>query len=105
MSDLPTEQEPPVPPTVRIAPPIPLASSSTVVYAGEQDAGLDDFDFLAVLSRGESTKLLLARQKPSGALRAVKVIKKLSIVASDELQRSAHFLCNPDAVTEPGDSY
>lgn len=72
-----------------LAPPIPLALRPTTVNAGEQDSGLGPFNFLAVLSRGNSSKLFLAEQ--SGSLCAIKVIKKLSIIDSDELQRSAQF--------------
>ncbi|KAI7864786.1 kinase-like domain-containing protein [Spinellus fusiger] len=69
----PTEMVPTHPPK----PPAPVQS---------QNIGLDDFNFLAVLGKGNFGKVMLAEEKNNKNLYAIKVLKKRFIIDNDEIE-------------------
>lgn len=65
----------------------PIAQPVSKPPAGKmRKIGLDDFDFLAVLGKGNFGKVMLAEEKKSRSLYAIKVLKKEFIIENDEVE-------------------
>ncbi|KAL4080957.1 hypothetical protein J3A83DRAFT_102662 [Scleroderma citrinum] len=65
---------------------LPPAQSPQKLAARKRKVGLDDFNFLAVLGKGNFGKVMLAEEKKTNALYAIKVLKKEFIIDNDEVE-------------------
>ncbi|KAG8913143.1 Serine/threonine kinase [Tulasnella sp. 408] len=70
----------------------------------KRELGLDDFNFMAVIGRGYFGKVLLAEEKKTNGLFAIKTLKKEFIIDNNEIERpvdirsmKCHFLVNAQA--------
>ncbi|CCF49470.1 hypothetical protein NDA11_001901 [Ustilago hordei] len=64
----------------------PAGQAPRMLPSSRRKIGLDDFNFLAVLGKGNFGKVMLAEEKRSGHLYAIKVLKKEFIIENDEVE-------------------
>lgn len=66
----------------------PVDIAKRLPKKSQRKVGLDDFNFLAVLGKGNFGKVMLAEEKVTSQLYAIKVLKKEFIIDNDEVERS-----------------
>ncbi|RIB14584.1 kinase-like domain-containing protein [Gigaspora rosea] len=78
------ERPPGLQPAVPVS--LPPKDKPDSVISVTQKVGLDDFNFLAVLGKGNFGKVMLAEEKYTKKLYAIKVLKKEFIIENDEVE-------------------
>lgn len=81
-----TAQLPQLPPLQVVGEPPQKAAASAASSISRRKMGLDDFNFLAVLGKGNFGKVMLAEAKATKRLYAIKVLKKEFIIENDEIE-------------------
>jgi hypothetical protein len=76
-----------LPQTERLPPTPAVTSPHHRPSVRKRKVGLDDFNFLAVLGKGNFGKVMLAEEKQTNNLYAIKVLKKEFIIDNDEVER------------------
>lgn len=88
----PGPQYAPRPQEPQLIPPVQVVTPAQRAPTRKRKVGLDDFNFLAVLGKGNFGKVMLAEEKKTNGLFAIKVLKKEFIIDNDEVERCAVFL-------------
>jgi serine/threonine protein kinase len=74
-------------PSKPIVPSSPQRQPPARAQTRMRKVGLEDFNFLAVLGKGNFGKVMLAEEKKTNSLYAIKVLKKEFIIDNDEVER------------------